>query len=437
MTWSKRPVTAQEPTAPVTAAQVPTSLEVTSAATVSCEVTQGPSAGVRFSLAGKACVIGSDPGCDVRLDDPTVSRRHAEARFFHGALQLVDLGSRNGLVYLGQRVDQLVLPWDAEVKLGRSSLRFSRPKELGRSAQALLAGLVVGKSQVMQELFFSIERLAPREASVVFEGPTGAGKEICAQALHALSNRATGPLMVFDCSATTPELFEAELFGVEAGAFTGAEKSRSGLAESVRGGTLLLDNIDGLALELQPKLLRLLDSREYRRVGGNVTRQADFRAVATAQRELLGRCSDGKFRADLYFRLAGAVLTVPPLAEHREDLPLLIEHFAGQAQLTLTEQQRATLLGREYPGNVRELKNGVSQLATGGVENEPLDPRRLGYHAAREVALQSFEARYVRELLSSCDGNVSLAAKTSGLSRSQLYRIIRRHPSVMKMVRNE
>lgn len=436
MTWGKRPLASQEPTAPVTAAQ-PLPALAGHEAVVTCEVTRGPSAGMRFSLTGKGCVVGSDESCDVRLDDPTVSRRHAEAVFFEGALQLDDAGSRNGLVFLGQRVEHLVLPWEAEVHLGRSVIRFSRPRELGRSTQALLAGEVVGRSQPMQELFFSIERLAPREVPVVFEGPTGVGKERCARALHALSNRASGPFVVFDCSATTPELFEAELFGVEAGAFTGAEKSRSGVVEAARGGTLLLDNLDGLALELQPKLLRLLDTREYRRVGGNVTREADFRAVSTSQRELLGACAEGAFRNDLYFRVAGAVLPVPSLSERREDLEPLIDQLASEATLELTAAQRSTLLTREYPGNVRELKNAITQLALGGTEIDAPDSGRLGYHAAREVALQSFEARYVRELMATSQGNVSRAAKSSGLSRSQLYRVLRRHPSVMKMVRDE
>jgi DNA-binding NtrC family response regulator len=437
MTWSRRPV-AEGETAPVTAAHAPVAL-AGNGAVVTCLITGGPSAGRSFSLSAASCVVGSDAACDVRVEDPTVSRRHAEATFFEGAVQFIDLGSRNAMVFMGQRSQELVLPWDTEVRLGKTTLRFKRPEEVGRSTLKLLAGQLVGGSPAIQQLFFRLERLAARDVAVLFEGPTGVGKEASARAVHTLSARRHGPFVVFDCASAAEDLVEAQLFGVEAGAFTGALKSRAGLIESARGGAVLFDNIDALPLTLQPKLLRLLDSNEFRRVGGNAVKQADFRAFATSQQELLGRCHAGHFRSDLYFRLSSAVVEVPPLTDRREDIEPLARHFALARQVELTAAQLTALTLREYPGNVRQLKHEVERvlLLEPSHPAAPLEQRRLGYNESRDVAVQNFEARYLRELLTTVGGNISQAAKLAGLSRSQFYRVLRRHPSVMKMVRDE
>jgi transcriptional regulator with PAS, ATPase and Fis domain len=215
----------------------------------------------------------------------------------------------------------------------------------------------------MQEVFDVLCRFAPTEMTVTLLGETGTGKDVLANAIHEESARAMGPFAVFDCGAVAATLAESELLGHERGSFTGAVAAHTGAFERAHGGTLFLDEIGELALDLQPRLLRALESRTVRRVGGSRERSVDVRVVAATNRDLRADVSAGKFREDLYYRLAAAVVPVPPLRDRVEDLPLLVQALLedlGQGDLALAESAWGALGAHAWPGNVRELKNALA-----------------------------------------------------------------------------
>jgi DNA-binding NtrC family response regulator len=282
-------------------------------------------------------------------------------------------------------------------------------------------------------VFDVLERAARAESTVLIQGESGTGKELAAQAIHAASPRAAGPFVVVDCSALAPSLAESELFGHERGAFTGAVAARTGAFEEASGGTVLLDEIGELPLELQPKLLRALQMRQVRRVGATAYRDIDVRVVASTHRNLARMADEGTFRDDLYYRLAVVVVTLPPLRQRTEDIPLLARELARQIRpnepVTLDASIVAALAAYAWPGNVRELRNALERLLVLGEAPEGLAPVSdvLAYHDARRRALDAFERSYCRELLETSGGVVARAAERAGLSRQMLHRLLRRH----------
>src|SRR5687768_8796334 len=240
---------------------------------------------------------------------------------------------------------------------------------------------MVGRSRVMREIFGLVERIAPTDATVLIEGETGTGKDMIARTLHQLSPRNPHPFIVVDCGAVAGTLIESELFGHEKGAFTGAVAARQGAFELASGGTVFLDELGELSLDLQPKLLRVLEQRELRRVGGNKTIKVDLRVIAATRKDLRSEVEKGKFREDLYFRLNVVPITAPSLRERREDIPLLIDHLFGKLapdSPPLSDATRAALMAHDWPGNVRELRNVIERaLALGadpGMLVAPLGP---------------------------------------------------------------
>jgi two-component system response regulator GlrR len=298
-------------------------------------------------------------------------------------------------------------------------------------------GDAIGSSPEMQRLFSLLDRAAPTESTILLTGESGTGKEVLAEAIHRRSRRAKGPFIVFDCGAVVPGLIESELFGHEAGAFTNAVRARPGLLADASGGTLLLDEIGELPLSLQPKLLRALARGEVRRVGASAMTQVDVRVIAATHRNLEEAIAAGRFRADLYFRLAVVVAHVPPLRLRPEDIPLLAHHFiarmasAEKARAVLTPSVIAALVAHDWPGNVRELRNAVERLLavgelagalTRGVPSEPEN-----YYVAKRNAIDRFERAFVRVSLDACDGVVTRAAKRAGISRQMFHRLMSRH----------
>jgi DNA-binding NtrC family response regulator len=300
----------------------------------------------------------------------------------------------------------------------------------------------------MRELFALLARIAPSEAPVLIEGETGTGKERVARAVHARSRRADKPFVVFDCAAVPPTLIESELFGHEKGAFTGATDKRAGVFERAAGGTVFLDELGELALELQPKLLRVLESNEVQRVGGQKPTPIDARVVAATNRDLQARVSDGLFREDLYYRLAVVTLEVPPLRERREDVPLLAAHFARDRIFAGGAGGRAPgweaifefMKSYDWPGNVRELRNVVERAVImadpGLLAGDPLDAlaelrkkaepalrRRVSLRASRD----QHEREYLEDLLRSVDGDLDEAATIADVHRKSLERLLREH----------
>jgi DNA-binding NtrC family response regulator len=397
------------------------------------EAVDGPGAGPKATLEQGTCFIGSDEGCEVSLKDTAVSRRHLSVELLAGAVRVRDLQSTNGTTYLGARIQQAVVPLGASIVIGRTTVRFSPAARapLAVSGRDELEGLY-GRTQPMRHVFALLERLGPADGTVLLRGETGTGKTTAARALHALGHHAAEPFVVFDCAAVNPNLLESELFGHAKGAFTGAEKARAGAAELAGHGTLLLDEVGELSPVLQPKLLRLLDQRELKRVGETHVRSVTCRIVATTARDLEAEVALGKFRKDLYFRLAAAEVRMPALRERREDIPELVQRFAravSKVDVKLSPATVAELLGDPWPGNVRELKNAVERaIALGELGSDAAAaPGPKTFKEAREKMLFDFERDYLQALLDGQKGNVSAAARESGLSRSQFYRLLEKH----------
>jgi len=397
------------------------------------EVTDGPSKGARCLLEAGTIFVGSE-GCDLTVGDRSVSRRHLSVELLAGAVRVTDLESRNGTVYLGAKISDARVPVGGSVRVGRCTLRFvPRAAQPALSARAELGGLI-GASPAARRMFAAIEKLGPADSTVLVRGESGTGKDSVARVLHALSPRAKQPYVVFSCGAVNPNLIESELFGHVKGAFTGADRARVGAVEAAGAGTLLLDEVSALPLELQPKLLRVLESREFQRVGDGQVRRAEMRVLASTQVDLDAEVKAGRFRKDLYFRLAVVELVVPPLRERAEDIPLLARHFAKQVngvEVGLAPATLAALQCDPWPGNLRELRNAVERvLALGAISEEakPEPPKQSAtFKAAREAVLNDFERDYLATLLDVHRGNVSHAAKAAGLARSAFYRLLNRH----------
>jgi two-component system response regulator GlrR len=403
------------------------------------EVISGPGTGQSVELAQPTIVIGRK-GADLTIDDPSLSRLHAELYLEASGYRLRDLGSTNGTHVRGVKIVEAYIKPDSVISLGKSEVRFQALPDaviapLWQSPR--LCGLV-GQSTAMRYLFELIERIAASDATVLISGETGSGKEGVADAIHERSPRAKKPFVVLDCSAIPAQLFEDQLFGHEAGAFTGATRAAVGVFEAAHGGTLFLDEIGELPLELQAKLLRAVETRTIRRVGGTKAIHCDVRVLAATNRDLAVEVNRGTFRADLYFRLAVAKLAVPPLRDRREDIPLLVEHFSDQLGAKPPAEFMTWALAQPWPGNVRELRNAVERATV--LPSQPPGSHGPGpttsawpsvdvavpFKVAKQRVVDEFDRRYLEALMSAHDGNISAAARAAGVDRMSIYKMMRR-----------
>ncbi|MBL8921217.1 MAG: sigma 54-dependent Fis family transcriptional regulator [Myxococcaceae bacterium] len=388
-------------------------------------------AGARtFRLEQGMALVGSSSRCDLTLDDRTVSGRHASFELLPGAVRVRDLGSKNGVRFLGAQVESVVVPIGASVTLGKTLVQLRRPSD-GAAADATedWHGLVA-RSFAMRQLVWRLERTAKSDVAVVLRGPTGAGKEAAARALHAASPRAAGPFVVFDCAGARGDLLESELFGHVKGAFTGAVQAKAGVLEVAHGGTVLLDNVDQMPMELQPKLLRFLEEHTLRRIGDTKTKQVDVRVVSTTQQGLERAVEQRQLREDLFYRLAAVVLDVPALNQRREDIAPLARRFAGE-QVTLSASTVAALEAHPWPGNARELRHAVERNLTLGSWEAPAAGPAVSagtdLKAARERVSGAFEADALKALLEKHRWNVAAVAREAKMARSHLYTLIQKH----------
>jgi DNA-binding NtrC family response regulator len=326
-----------------------------------------------------------------------------------------------------------------EVRALRDENRVLR-EELGRR---YTFDNVVGHSQAMQEIFATIMRVAPTRATVLLAGESGVGKDLIARAIHFHSPRRDRPFVKINCTAIPENLMESELFGFEKGAFTGAVAPKPGKFEMADTGTAFLDEIGDVPGSIQVKLLRVLQEREFERLGSNKTRQIDVRILAATNRDLRAALEEGTFREDLYYRLNVVPLNIPPLRERKEDIPFLAEHFVrklavetGSTADSISENAIKRLLEYSWPGNVRELENVIerSLVLAAGKRLEAADIRLEANPRARESAIDSFlpdgvtldehEQAIIREALRRADGNKSQAARLLGVTRNALrYRL--------------
>jgi two-component system response regulator GlrR len=394
--------------------------------------------------------VGTAEGNTLRLNDPTVSRYHAELEATPEGVLLRDLGSTNGVLLGPAHLREALLTESTEVDLGRTRLRvaIASEREVLVLPERASFGPLIGASAAMRAIYATLERAAPTGAPVLVTGESGTGKELAARAVHEASPRAGAAFVVVDCGAMLSTLIESELFGHEKGAFTGAHVAREGAFERAHGGTLFLDEMGELPLDLQPKLLRALGEGEVRRVGGDRIRKVDVRVVAATNRDLRREVNSGRFRADLYYRLAVILVRMPSLRDRLEDLPLivpaLLDRIVMQRKLPVAprcDDALLRVLGRHtWPGNVRELKNYLEQYAIleslppfEATEGEPgaLPHLSEGLHAmpfraAKEELLRRFEMHYLQALLEETSGNESEAARRAGIDRVTVFRALRR-----------
>jgi len=412
---------------------------------VTLHVTKGPDAGRSVRVDQPMFTIGVGDAADFRLTDPGVSREHLRLTLGPGGVRLRDDGSKNGTFMGAARIHELTLTGDAAVSIGGTVVAIAIAAEttdLPISPNERF-GEAIGTSAIMRHLFASLEKAAASELTILLEGESGVGKDLLARAIHARSPRADGPFVVADCGAIPENLIESELFGHERGAFTGADRARRGVFEEASGGTLFLDEIGELPLDMQPKLLRVLEQREVRPLGAQSPRPIDVRVLAATNRRLAEASRTGEFRSDLFYRLAVVRATLPPLRERSEDiLPIaraMLRALKRDEQADFPEDFASMLAAYSWPGNVRELRNVVERHAALGHHGDALfaqaeavvmsaddELARLPYHEARKIVVDRFEEAYVPRVLARADNVVSRAADLAGVSRPSLYRMLER-----------
>lgn len=333
---------------------------------IELEIVSGPDAGLKRNLPLPVITIGTAPDNDFVLTDRTVSRHHAQLSTTPDGLLIRDLGSTNGTCYKDVRVVEAYLQPGIRCLLGETRIEIKQDTEERRYevGDEDRLGALVGGAAPMRELYGLIKAVAPAPMTVLITGESGSGKEMVAATVHELSGR-PGHLVVFDASVTDSEMMRNDLFGHVKGAFTGATGSRDGAFRRADGGTLFIDEIGELPLELQPKLLRVLESREVVPVGSDRPQAVDVRVIAATHRDLEAMVEEGTFRADLFYRLSVITMQVPPLRKIREDIALLAQNFATKLGLKcrLTPDALVSMQGYDWPGNVRELRNVLERAA--------------------------------------------------------------------------
>jgi DNA-binding NtrC family response regulator len=407
-------------------------------------VTKGPDQGLTHEFGQERVQIGTARTNDLVLTDRTVSRYHLKIETAGGTYTITDVGSTNGTYLGGYRVLSAYLDAETHVGVGNTELLF-RP--LGDQATVQLPAVdrmdnLIGASPRMRQLYALISRVASSDLPVIVEGETGTGKELVARLIHDNSPRADEPFEVLDCGAIPETLIESELFGHVRGAYTGADRDRQGIFERATGGTVFLDELGELKPDLQPKLLRVLEAHEVRRVGDNRSIPVDVRVLAATHRSLDDLVNKGLFREDLYYRLAGCKLELPPLRDRPQDIPLLADHFLKQLRLTgnklapraLDSETAQTFMKYAWPGNVRQLRNAVERLAimgkvelgAGGGAGERR-PAGASPQTTMREAKETFERRYLEEILRAHDGDVTEAAAAAEIHPKSLARLLRRY----------
>jgi len=394
-------------------------------------------------------VVGRDEGVAIVLRDPEVSSLHCELRAVSEGILVKDLGSTNGTFIGPLRVREAVVTTLTEVTLGATRIAIEpsakRRVDVGFADRF---GPLVGTSPKMRRVFGILEKVAATPLSVLILGETGTGKEVVAKSLHDASPRKTGPFVVVDCGSIPPTLAESLLFGHEKGSFTGATERRKGALAEAHGGTLFLDELGELPIDLQPKLLRALAERQIKRVGGSAFEPIDVRVLAATRRDLGVEMNAGRFRSDLFFRIAQVRVELPPLRERVSDLPSLVTEICkkvGKAEhaATVTAWIEHRMASHDWPGNVRELVNVASVAATladtpGAIDDvltltrEPdttprgADPA-TAFSEAKRAAISAFEREYFTGLSRRANGNVSEMARQSGMERHHVRAYLRKY----------
>jgi len=426
-----------------------------------------------FEIGTEPVIVGRNAQCQIVLEDAKISAVHAEFVATEQGVRVRDLGSRNGIFVGGVRVGEVFLLASCKLRLGETELSFepARPEKIILPSISAF-GPLVAQSAGMRAIFEKISKVAPTDLTVLITGETGTGKEVVAQAIHQASNRAHKPFVVVDCGSIPQSLAEATLFGHERGAFTGAIDKRISPFLEADGGTIFLDELGELPIEVQPKLLRAVAERRIKSVGGSSYREVDVRVLAATRRDLVRAVNTGAFRSDLYFRVAQVRVELPALRQRLEDIPILVRRMLKDAgdeasfdRVSNTTLER--LMRHDWPGNVRELKNAVAVAFALSAETEELDiAAHLGaltemsephftphgssafndvvpsfkgksFQEAKHDVLARFEREYFAALYDEAKGNISEIARRAGMERAHVRTYLKRHGIVVKPSESE
>jgi DNA-binding NtrC family response regulator len=410
-------------------------------------VLDGDDAGRAVEVQEGGLLVGSRAEVDLRLHDATVSGRHLKILPTEDGLLVTDLGSKNGTFYLDTRLERAVLQIGAVVRVGQTRLLLASRQPVGGPGYSARTsyGALVGGAPATRRLYAALEQLEPLDYTALILGETGVGKEVVANEIHNHSARHQGPFEVCDCASLNPSLVESELFGHVRGAFTGANSNYTGVFERADRGTIFLDEIGELPMDLQPKLLRVLESRTVRRVGSGGRKPVDVRVIAATNRDLADRVKSGDFREDLFYRLNLVTLEIPPLRQRREDIPWLVRHFLDQLGHGNVELSSNTLelftTGYDWPGNVRELRHAVARFQGLGALPREIEAGIGDQQAETEIGfdpdgtfqeekrriISAFERDYLSAKLAASANNISRAARESNMERNQFKRLLKKH----------
>jgi transcriptional regulator with GAF, ATPase, and Fis domain len=451
-------------------------------------VMSGPDEGKEVEIDKTRASGGRSIICDLVLQDKAVSGTHFEVVARDDGYRLRDLNSRNG-TYVGDvRLREVYLRPNSIFRVGHTQIQFQPTQDVVEIELSKKDSFdqVIGTSAAMREIFATLEKVSPSDLTCMITGETGTGKELIARAIHNGSKRKDKPFVVLDCGSIPRDLIESTLFGHEKGSFTGAVGQHRGCFEQANGGTIFLDEIGELDIGLQPKLLRVLEQREIKRVGGDRTIKVDVRVLAATNRDLRAEVNQGNFREDLYFRLSVVHVELPPLRERPEDIPLIAQHFLREVasrrgmSLSFGQDSLQAMMAQPWAGNVRELRNVVERAAalTDGpvitradlvfsrsgtpsvivshdlmqagtsaaqqaaakmsgvdapIQEGPaiFDPKLLlggeGFKQAKQVVVDAFETAYLGALLERNEGNITRSAQEAGLTRYHLRELLKRH----------
>ncbi len=420
------------------------------------------SKGKKLDLNQPVTHIGKKESNDLLLDEKTVSRNHVEIHQQENSYLLKDLESTNGTYINDIRVKEAYLSPGDIIRVGTVRVEFIAFDEKIQIEPSIKQefGPLLGRSRRMRQIFSILEKISPTNATVLIEGETGTGKDVVARAIHQASPRKNKPFVVFDCSAVAPNLIESELFGHMKGSFTGAVATRKGAFEEANGGTIFLDEIGEMTLDLQPKLLRALEQREIKKVGANDSAPIDVRVVCATNKNLKKEVSENRFREDLYYRLSVVKINLPPMRERPDDIPFLIEKLLasskfnqmpdGQLKVTRVEDDALKMLGRyQWPGNVREMVNILERLVP-MVEGNTITGQQVSYifeemereeeatermsvdmglpfKEAKQKVVESFEKDYLAALLRRNNYNISKTAREAGIDRKHIRNLLKKY----------
>ncbi|MCB0272423.1 MAG: sigma 54-interacting transcriptional regulator [Bdellovibrionales bacterium] len=420
-----------------------------------------------YTISRDTIRIGTASNNDIVIEDETVSRNHAEIIKDKQGYLIRDLGSTNGTFVGNVQIKEVYISAKSTIRVGQSKIRFHAQDEhldIYPSSKSKF-GSLIGQSMEMRKIFGILEKVAPTNVTVVIGGETGTGKELVARAIHENSKRNKNNIVIFDCGAVAENLIESELFGHEKGAFTGATNARQGAFELADNGTIFLDEIGELSLDLQPKLLRVLETGEIKRVGADRPKKVNVRVVCATHRNLKDMVAKGLFREDLYFRLTVVHVYLPPLRKRKEDVSMLVEHFFESAKQTVGGSSKIqgispdvmeVLENHHWPGNIRELKNAIDRAYSfcdsdmieishlpeylqgipmpssidNGEDTSPLSSApdvSMPFKDAKEKWIENFEKDYLIKLLKKNDLNISQAAKEAGIDRKSVQRLLKKY----------